>query len=140
MAAFLQVVSLNTSIPNVVPDKWCMVQSATHQMTGRADLFTKLLSLKKKVSIPVGNGKAIHAVAWIVINIPLYNGRNWVEKHFENVYFIPEMKYNLYAVRSTLDQCFELSVLKSYCLIMKDEHTVAVGVREGNLCTTKLKM
>lgn len=72
------------------------------------------------------------------INILSYDGKEWCKRVLVDALNVPESKYNLFFLTQSLDKGCEMTANKSGCVIMRDNATVAVGERAGNLIQMKL--
>lgn len=90
--------------------------------------------------IQLGDRKQIQAVTKSIINVEVYDEKQWNKNHLSDVLYVPGLEYNLFSVSATSDKGFELLVDDKKCLLKKKEVTEAVGEREGGLYVMEVKV
>lgn len=108
---------------------WVMDSGASHHMTFHREWFSDFTKFENPVLITIGNGQKIKAIGKGDVKILAFNNNIWAEKYLTEVYFVPEIKANLFSTGSALDKKLKL-VSDSYkCEIYKNGEIVAVGFR-----------
>lgn len=131
---------LSMAETKAMKERWCLDSGATSHMSGRKEWFSELVSFNPKLPIRVGNGKIIYAIAKGYVNVRVFDGTTWADKHLDNVLYLPDLKYNLFSLSSTLDKGFTMATNSISCRINKNGRTVAVGERVKQLYLMNFKV
>lgn len=113
--------------------EWFLDSGASDHMTNRRDWFINYKELDSPIAVRMGNGVCIYAVGKGDINILSFDNFTWLEKHLENVLYVPDIHLNLFSQSTVLDKNLELVSDKQKCELMKDGVVVAVGIRYKRL-------
>lgn len=136
--AFISEAMLNEQL--AICDEWFLDSGASDHMTNRREWFVTFNNLSKPIPVRVGNGETIYAYGKGEINVLAFNNAEWVEKHLSNVLFVPEIRLNLFSSNCALDKGLKLESDQNRCLLTKNGHIVAVGVRKRKLFQLMFKV
>ena len=125
----------------VVDQSACVLDSgASDHMSSHREWFTTYEPLDSPKLIRIGDGALLQAPGKGCINVRMFNGTQWNEKHLVDVLYVPKLKYNLFSKGTALDKGLEMFATSSDCKLTKKGRTVAVGVRLGKLHTMKFEV
>lgn len=122
---------LSTPSSEISCNDWYLDSGATSHMTGRREWFVDMK--ESKGSVKVGDGTVLQTTGYGNINILAHDGSKWREKHLKEVLYVPELKFNLFSLGSTLDKGLTQDATKDRCLLKLNGHIQAVGNRQNNL-------
>lgn len=115
-------------------DTWWLDSGATEHMCFNQTLFNEINGLKIKKQVKVGNGTLLEVRGTGNIKLRSWNGQKWLDTELKNVFFVPELKVNLFSVSSALDKGFILQSNKEKCELLDDKGNVrAVAERQGKM-------
>lgn len=120
-------------------DSWYLDSGAIEHMSSKREYFRSYALLIEKRPVRIGNGDFMFAIGVGDINVVVFNGEKWLEKHLASVLHVPELHTNLFSQGSVLDKGGSMISNKSRCEFMKDERIVAVGMRENGLYKMLIK-
>lgn len=114
-------------------DAWYLDSGATQHMSGRRECFKNCVELDVPHPVTIGNGDVIEAVGMGDIDVLVYNGKKWIKKHLESVWYVPMLFVNLFSQGKCLDKGCKMEVTSDRCVFKRDGVIVAIGLRNTGL-------
>lgn len=125
------------STPTVMHDKrieWFLDSGATDHMLKEKHLFDELHPLARKVSIAVAkSGQVIVAEFAGSVKVDMLIGGKKQPSVVKDVLYVPDLQCNLFSVRRLEDNGMTVKIAGGKITIEKNERTVCVGRRYGQL-------
>lgn len=120
-------------------DAWYLDSGATEHMSNRRELFYEYEALKKRHPVKIGNGEIMYGEGIGKIDVEVYDGNKWIEKHLVDVLYVPALHTNLFSQGRCLDKGYTLYSNSKKCFIRDGDRIVAMGVRETALYKMLIK-
>lgn len=139
-ALLSQAISLSVTASETLQDGWYLDSGATNHMTSNREWFTELRQLEEPIPISLGNGKRVLAVAEGNINVLAHNNQKWVSKHLKDVWYVPEIQFNLFSQGAALDKGLKETSTKTMCVFTRGGTIEAVGDRKSNLFRMRIRV
>lgn len=100
-------------------DTQFMDSGASDHMTHRKDWFMNYKPQSEIMYIKIGDGAFLEGHGRGSINILVYDGQNWTEKHISDVVYVPKLRYNLFSAGVTIDKSMKLEADNTICRFPK---------------------
>lgn len=126
------------SVKEATSITWILDSGASCHMTSKRVAFATFQDVKH-FSVHMGDKSVVHATG--KGDVDLIIDRNGKEKpcRLENVLYVPNLKYSLVSISSLIDRGMKVSFSREGSHITMNGHTVAIGVRSGNLFSLKTR-
>ena len=116
-------------------NQWLLDTGASYHLTSNINCLTDLTELSEPVSLTIGDGKQIEALAKGNVLIDCFDGKQWIPCKLTNVLFVPKLgNFNLFSWGQTVDKGFGLkSTLNStYIYNIKTNKIIIIAKKFGN--------
>ncbi|KMQ86054.1 integrase core domain protein [Lasius niger] len=111
--------------------KWIIDSGCTEHVCWQIECFINYEKLKKSVTFELGDGRKVSAEGSGQIRIRSHvDGK---EHYFQNVMFVPEMKANLFSVRSVAEKGFRQTIVDDKWVFKKNGLLVIEGHRTNEM-------
>jgi hypothetical protein len=114
-------------------DEWFLDSGATSHMTGNRALLNEYREFTEKKSVKIGDGSFLKSSGIGKVVVHAYDGTNWIPSDINEVLFVPELKPNLFSLSAVLDKGHTAVSDKNETRLMRDNKTVAIAERSGNM-------
>lgn len=111
--------------------KWIIDSGCTEHVCWQIECFTNYEKLQESVTFELGDGRKVSAEGSGQIKIRSHvDGK---EHYFQNVMFVPEMKANLFSVKSVAEKGFRQTIVGDKWLFKKNGKLIIEGQRENDM-------
>ena len=115
-------------------NQWIVDSGATQHMCNNRDYFYKYEELLNPISIEIGDGNFLKAVAVGSVSIKHNLPDDLIKDcNLDNVYHVPKLAYNLISVSQVAQKGRITSFYKSHCEIRDTDEVLAIGNKIGKL-------
>lgn len=114
-------------------DAWYNDSGATQHMSGRREWFKNYIELEVPRSVRIGNGDVIYAVGKGDIDVRVFNGKRWIDKHLADAWYVPSLFVNLFSQGKCLDKGLTMEANSNECVFKRGNEVIAIGKRETGL-------
>lgn len=122
-------------------EDWIMDSGATHHLCKSKELFYNYVELKQPEDIILGDGRVILARGKGDIKLEAFNGSNWMDTTMYNVFYVPDIKVNLFSVACALDRDYLLMSNNNKCYFLNQDGSVAAeAIRDRKMFVMKLRV
>lgn len=117
-------------------DCWYLDTGASRHMCWNRELFTELQEHSVHQSVVIGDGNVLDVKGIGKVNVQAKVGHKLIDSTLSNVFYVPELKYNLFSVGCALDKGFVMTSNNKKCEIVDSQGNVrAVAIRHDKLFT-----
>lgn len=118
---------------------WMLDSGASDHMSGRLEWFFDYKPLENPIQVAIGNDTILLAKGRGKINITTcINGKD--NKHFfNNVLYVPDLKFNLFSCTAIIDKGFTMLTNSKECVFKRDGKIVCIGDRNGKLFNLRFR-
>lgn len=114
-------------------DAWYNDSGATEHMSNRIEWFYDYTPLAEHRPVKLGNGEYVYGIGVGKINVEVFDGNKWIQKHLSDVLFVPKLHMNLFLQGKCCDKGYEYVANSNQCRFQRDGSVVAMGVRQSTL-------
>jgi len=121
---------VSTRSSNADLTKWIIDSGCTEHVCWQIEYFINCERLKEAVTFVLGDGRKVSAEG--IGQIRIRSHVDGKEHYFQNVMFVPEMKVNLFLVRSVAEKGFK-QIIAGDKWLFKKNRTLVKGHKENNM-------
>lgn len=114
-------------------DSWFMDSGCTHHMCKDKNYFENYKALEYTRMVHLGDGAKVQVIGEGNIKLNAFNGKCWSVVNLENVFFVPELKVNLFSVVSALDKGLQMLSNNTECKFIKNNKIIVISKRVDRL-------
>src|SRR4051812_27928044 len=102
-------------------------------MTGNRDSFKTYNDLMTPIEIRLGNHSKIYARGKGMINMSLTTNNNSVTATLQDVFYVPEIKENLFSIQNAIKRGFTLKIENNLAVLYHKSTPILTATSQGNL-------
>lgn len=114
-------------------DAWYSDSAATEHMSGRREWFRNFIEFYVPYPVRIGNGDAIYAIGQANIDVLVFDGIKWLDKHLADVWYVRKLFVNLFSQGRCLDKGCIMHATEEMCVFKRDGRIIAMGLRQTTL-------
>lgn len=112
---------------------WTLDSGATDHMSPQRGCFQNYKEFASKKPVGTANGGVEHAHGEGDIEVLAFDGSGWTRRTLMACLYVPKLKFNLFSLTCALDKGCEVRGNKERLSLTRDNETMAIGERHGQL-------
>lgn len=120
-------------------DDWFLDSGATEHMSKNLNAFYEYSELSEPHPVKIGNGSIMYGKGVGKIDVLVFDGQKWHEKHLADVLYVPNLHVNLFSQGRCLDKGYILTSNSTECVFKDGARVVAKGIRKTGLYRMLIK-
>jgi transposase InsO family protein len=125
-----------------VGDDWCVDSGATSHMTPEMDDFQTYTEFKSPLKVRIADKSYLDAPGYGDVCVKLFDAADPNRRQFDvllkDTLYVPEIGNKLFSIPSVTSNDGSITLEKEACVLTKDEKSVQIGTKVGNLYTLNI--
>lgn len=111
---------------------WIADSGASQHMTFNSSIFENYKRFAVPEVVNAAGGQKLVAYGCGQVNVKTLVAGKWLENHLTDVWYVPDLKYQLFSVSHALTKGLNVVFKNQFCLVKNGNQTIAIGQKSEN--------
>ena len=136
-----KVTASHSSTSGEEQNEWIADSGASKHMTYRRDYFSSLKPLRESYSVKIADDKLLPAIGVGTVIIQEKVNGQFIERELQDVFFVPNLKRNLFSIPAINDKKFSFHAYERKCEVRDSSGKLSsIGYRNDKLFKMRFKV